>query len=749
MHSLHYMYGKCLWKMYHKFPAAPPDEAPDVAPDVALIARRALIASRPSKSLVISALKKAVSTAPKPSDRRQDPILEPHYKILSIVHKLVLCGDVEYQAGVDILQDRPYSLRKGERVEVSNSEEWEEYVLESLKQLRNADKANWHHRMISRHAQILHETSKQDVVSAAAAQKILGQTMFTKTMQVSVWKPDCERPGRHFVYMERYVRYMIKLLFLLNDKTQLDLLAKRIRKRPGDYFRFTDVWTECCTALYKLIRRHGDIPMDRDEDFKSVSRDEYGPVSDRLTAWVGDTNNSHPVLDSLREIIDLKKLNGGCMKTAPLDDLINDVWAVLYFDVGVKLSLSAAQPNRPSGPMSLGNMMNLDGAGEGSVPGATGIGQDPSRPSKLGISRREILRSAETAVTRVPEAVRTVPSSSRKTMDPSMILPSNAPTPPHGAGTRMAISVPSSTQVSTPGADKDVEMRYTDATAGAANGGDAGGRDQSSEPGSVHDSADDESDLSDVPNMDDEDAAVIFPDLARPPAPAQPANPRPQGDELKHIVYVRPPTVRGMEKLHPVGTSPGFIQPQWQHLPAPDFTMARDGVTRINLNDTVWVHVVEGAIYPNYNIQKLARILDIRTARTVPGGHPVDLCIVAWYWSKNELIQNPEPRISRLGRRWPADPARGPPDFGRRSRSINANGHFEYMLSNHRDVMLGSAIQAKADERVKDRVVPDLVLFCDGMEPEIEHLSNLMRSEGKRGWLERAELSAEGVVEGS
>jgi hypothetical protein len=38
-------------------------------------------------------------------------------------------------------------------------------------------------------------------------------------------------------------------------------------------------------------------------------------------------------------------------------------------------------------------------------------------------------------------------------------------------------------------------------------------REDSSAPGSVHDSADDESDLSDVPDMDDVEQAMIFPGL--------------------------------------------------------------------------------------------------------------------------------------------------------------------------------------------------------------------------------------------
>lgn len=786
---LHHMYGKCLWKMYHQVPGESDASAK----------------AKPSVPSIIRALKKAVATVPKPRDSRQEPILEPHYKLLSIVHKLVSNGDLKFQAGADILQDnRPYAIKKGEQVLVACMEEWEEYVSESLRHLRSTDKANWHHRMIARSAYIVHDpnTHDQDAESATAtaARNILCQTMFTRTMVVNVWKPDYERPGRHFVYMERYVRYMIKLLVITNEKTQLDLLAKRIRKRPGDYYRFSEVWNECCSALYKLIRRQAKIPTDRDEAFKTVTREDFALVSDRLNAWIATPNNTHPALEGLREVIELKKLNAGAMKTAPLDDLINDAWAVIYFAIGVHLPDSAAPSGRP-GPMSLAGLVNIDGSNE--VSGG-GVGPDSSRTSKLGISRREILRQAESAVTRVPElAARggahivsnqstNIVDRPRRVMDPSMILPSNAPSPPVGADSRIVISIPSSTQVSTPGFDRDTEMK--DAEPDTAGPDDKAGRAPSSEPGSVHDSADDESDLSDVPNMDDEDDVEIFPYLARPSGPARPplnsptagrfpliytpgqiptrpARPnlnsstagrfsliytpgqaptgpaRPPlnspadgslplvctpeqlatGRDNRIAVYRRPPTVRGFDKLNPI---PVGNDPPWHALPQKGTVMSRDGSKCFSLNETVWLSVLEPGFHPDRNVGKLARILDIRTARN-QANEEVDLFICSWYWYKQEVTKNPEFRISRLASQWPDN---------------TPTSRCDYMLSNHRDILTSKDIIDRADDDVLHTICASKVLFCDGTEPEIELLLSLIYNPAKREWLERGWLNPAGVV---
>jgi hypothetical protein len=41
---------------------------------------------------VVNALVKAIENSPQCKDNRQEPTLEPHYKLVSIVHKLVYTG---------------------------------------------------------------------------------------------------------------------------------------------------------------------------------------------------------------------------------------------------------------------------------------------------------------------------------------------------------------------------------------------------------------------------------------------------------------------------------------------------------------------------------------------------------------------------------------------------------------------------------------------------------------------------------
>ena len=71
-------------------------------------------------------------------------------------------------------------------------------------------------------------------------------------MQLQIWKPEHQRPGRHFVYMSRYIRFFMHLLDQLDDRAGLDALAKRVRKRGHDIFEHANVWEDICKTYLKV-----------------------------------------------------------------------------------------------------------------------------------------------------------------------------------------------------------------------------------------------------------------------------------------------------------------------------------------------------------------------------------------------------------------------------------------------------------------------------------------------------------------
>lgn len=492
------MQGKCLWKAYYKVP----DE---------WVANEGV--TKPSMQSVLNAFVKAIDTVPRPKDSRQDPILEPHYKLVSVVHKLVMKGDMQPQAGADLLQEQPFKIRKGESITINNLEEWEPFILESLRHLRSADKQHWHHRMIARVASILYNDNKIELSHAADARAEFRDSIFTKTMHIQVWKPEAERPGRHCVYMERYVLFMTSVLSTLNDKTNMELLVKRVRKKGHEFFHFNKVWNECCGVYLRLIRRAGQIPVGMDEVFKSIPAEEFENFSERLAQWMSIPDGRHPALNALREAIELKKTNANQMKSTPIDDLINDIWAVLYTQVAHTLpgpdpSTTRAQPvvakdgvvprqMGQMGPMGLNTLvMNMDGT-QIPVPVTFASSSEHSRPRKVGISRREVLRTAESAINRAPDAPRPAAPQSER---------------PRSSGPNPSIQ----SLGSHPG-DRHSGKAELPALRNIKDDENLDGSKLESEqsaPGSLHDSADDESDLTDMADEDGE-PAIIFPGLMK------------------------------------------------------------------------------------------------------------------------------------------------------------------------------------------------------------------------------------------
>jgi hypothetical protein len=68
------MLAKCLWKRYNR----PPSQG------IGQIEARKV-----DMEHILSVLIRCVRLVPKRKDSRRDPILEPHYKLAAIIHKLV------------------------------------------------------------------------------------------------------------------------------------------------------------------------------------------------------------------------------------------------------------------------------------------------------------------------------------------------------------------------------------------------------------------------------------------------------------------------------------------------------------------------------------------------------------------------------------------------------------------------------------------------------------------------------------
>lgn len=390
-----YMISKCLWKMG------------DTKKAVSVL-ERAIKAARSVKR-----------------PRGGDPILEPAYKLVSIVHKLVVRGCLSPESGVRTLFRQWFArdIVIREQCKPMQMEEWQRMVISVLRILQDMDKANWQHRIIARHARIIFdyklnnaetvsETSK--LVQAKAAFSILRESMFTKTMVMNVWKCDAERPGRHFVYMEQYVRLVVSILRVLGDRNRLVALLRRLRKRGADYYHFGELWHNCCYEYLSMIRTAFHVPVIEDDRFRATNLEEFDTKAEKLVVWA-EIGSQHRLLEGMKEAFELKKLNGNLMKAQAIDDIISDCFTVLWQEVQdvlpepVSLAVMEkcqkiaklkdhAHADTPIGPLNQGQVSfvpseqpSLDGAGQ------------TLRVRRSTVRRQDILRAAERTILRSAE----------------------------------------------------------------------------------------------------------------------------------------------------------------------------------------------------------------------------------------------------------------------------------------------------------------------------------------------------------
>jgi hypothetical protein len=307
-----YTLGKCLWKLFCS------DEVPRYTKKV-------------TAEEVLNAFTWAIEALPARKDSRSDSgyILEPHFKLASIVHKMVHRKAITHKQGVEWLQVTPYA-RKVNLVEDDSGPDWEGYILGVLKKLGNADKLNWHHRIIARAAHINYDDT-QDLSGALGAKHEFTQQIFTKTMTMQVWKPEHERAGRHYVYTSRYVSFFVTLLDKLNDRSNFDQVLRRVRRKPTEFLEHQKLWEEIAAKYVRLLRRQGKVPEGHEKTvFENLSYDEFSKRAGQLEKWAHDPDTTSTMLDVVRDAVEIKKLNNSLMKGPLFDDLIADSYASMY-----------------------------------------------------------------------------------------------------------------------------------------------------------------------------------------------------------------------------------------------------------------------------------------------------------------------------------------------------------------------------------------------------------------------------------
>ncbi|KAI8060297.1 hypothetical protein BC940DRAFT_160374 [Gongronella butleri] len=102
-------------------------------------------------------------------------------------------------------------------------------LFEKLLDIQRVDKKHWHHRPIYRLAW-MHDKIYADPDKAKDELLQLFTLKATNKGVVNIWKPDLERPGKHFVYVTQYILFLVDLARATHDAETLKNLCRKLRK---------------------------------------------------------------------------------------------------------------------------------------------------------------------------------------------------------------------------------------------------------------------------------------------------------------------------------------------------------------------------------------------------------------------------------------------------------------------------------------------------------------------------------------
>ena len=215
-----------------------------------------------------------------------------------------------------------------------------------------------------------------------------------------MWRPEYERPGRHFVYTTRYVYFFVDLLDELDDRASLDQLLRRVRKKQGDFINHTKLWEDICLTYAKMIRRAAHIKEGHEEGvFRPIGWEEFSTKTARLEGLTQLAAESQPLLELIRDSLELKKLNNNLMKVTMFEDLIADLYARVYELNMPQLIEQVNEENKEK--MKVDHLLMAgDATTEVSTPASSAPAADTPAPRgrTKGIARRDIQKRADTIV---------------------------------------------------------------------------------------------------------------------------------------------------------------------------------------------------------------------------------------------------------------------------------------------------------------------------------------------------------------
>lgn len=298
---------------------------------------------------VLDALVSA-STYSKELSVSSDPSLEATYKLCDLVYKYVKSDKIDVEMAVSYI-NKDVAIQMN-----ANGDSWTKrdvynLIIDSLKKIIVLDKKGWYHKPHYRMSYILCE----DFKDFKRAKDVMSKFFFLKASNKSflqMWKPENERPGKHFVYMYQYTQFYISLLKNDKDVSSLTQMLPKLRRANSTMILLYFAWEKICSATCELVRSALDIKNNSVEKF--IVQTPH-PIFVSKAKFVADTVKAQEMSYNIKGLIsllsvinDMKRLNNGFGPTSQVDDTLCAIYVLIFSLVKTAESLDV-QLSSPGG----------------------------------------------------------------------------------------------------------------------------------------------------------------------------------------------------------------------------------------------------------------------------------------------------------------------------------------------------------------------------------------------------------------
>ncbi|QLG75089.1 hypothetical protein HG535_0H04160 [Zygotorulaspora mrakii] len=254
------------------------------------------------------------------SSAAKDAVIEPHYSLVNMCFKSVKEGINTPKEALKLLSTDKEFFKEEEvfwKIDESLAIDYQirvfyQKIVKLLKILIASDKKKWHHRPRYRISRILFD----EFTDTDGALNEMGAMMSIKSTHknlVNIWKPDFERPGKHFVYTNQYVIFYLDILFRKGDFNSIGLVCKKIR-RFGSGMAYVNKASEHAVALYTLCARrklHINEKEYVEQILPAINYQVFMKNSQNLLDSAKKEDYSEEIIDGIKIAYQLKKVNNG------------------------------------------------------------------------------------------------------------------------------------------------------------------------------------------------------------------------------------------------------------------------------------------------------------------------------------------------------------------------------------------------------------------------------------------------------